>query len=109
MKGHFHSDFISAIYDKKKLVITFLSRDKGLLRRKCAPMDYAVGKREKSGIERYWFWDYESDKGPHTLGLKAIQIRDLTIIEESFEPSEFIDWDTKRSQWSVKRDWGRFS
>ncbi len=110
MKGKYYSEFISAIHNKKKVMITFYSKeDRGSLKRKCAPMDFAIGRRERSGIVKYWFWDYESDEGPHTLGLSANQIRDLKVLEESFEPSEFITWNTRKSQWAVKRDWGTYS
>ncbi len=95
MKGNFHSDFISAIHNKRKVMITFSSKEKGFLRRKCAPMDFAIGKREKTGITKYWFWDYEGDKGPHPLGLAGNKINEFVILEESFDPSEFIFWKTR--------------
>ena len=107
MKDAFHSEFISAIHNKKKVMITFYSHeDKDYLQRKCAPMDYAASRRDRSMTLKYQVWDYDSDKKPHPLGLLADQIRSFVVLEESFEPSEFINWDTRKSPWSVERDWG---
>ena len=51
-------------------------------------------------------WDYESDAEQHTLSLKLEQISDIEMLEKTFEPSEFVTWQT---DWIVPRDWGQYS
>lgn len=51
-------------------------------------------------------WDYESDIEQHTLSLNPEQISGIEMLEETFEPSEFITWPTN---WIVPRDWGQYS
>ena len=69
-------------------------------------MDYAAGSRIKDGVPRYWVWDYESDKKTHTLPLRNERIISLKTLDESFDPSEFVTWDTN---WKIARDWGQYS
>ena len=103
-------EFIKAINNKKKVSITFYSKeDSGLLKRKCAPMDYGPSRLAKSKNDRFHLWDYESDIRKHTLSLNPQQIKSLEVLEETFDPSEFITWDTKSSPWFIKRNWGQYS
>lgn len=103
-------DFINAMHTKKKVRVTFFSKeDSGILIRKCAPMDYGPSRRAKDQDDRFHLWDYESDTNQHTLSLNPSQVRSIEILAESFEPSEFITWDTKKSPWFVNRDWGEYS
>ena len=51
-------------------------------------------------------WDYESDIEQHILSLKPEQISGIEMLEGTFEPSEFVTWQT---QWIVPRDWGQYS
>lgn len=102
-----HDLFINAIHTKKKLKVQFYSEEDGsYIERLCAPMDYAVGKRIKDGIPRYWVWDFESDKTNHTLPLKAERIEYMIETSEAFEPGSFVSW---TPDWVVSRDWGQFS
>lgn len=97
-------------YAQKKVRVAFFSKeDFGTLIRKCAPMDYGPSRRTKEKSDRYHLWDYESDIKVHTLSLNPQQIQDIEVLDESFEPSEFITWDTKQSPWFVTRDWGTYS
>jgi len=103
-------EFIQAIRDKRKVRVTFYSReDEGSLVRKCAPMDYGPSRRAKLKNNRFHLWDYESDTQKHTLSLNPDQISRLEVLKETFNPSEFITWDTKQSPWFVKRNWGIYS
>ena len=103
-------EFIRAIHAKKKVRVTFFSReDHNVLIRKCAPMDFGPSRRTKVKNHRYHFWDYESDTKTHTLSLNPDQIQKIEVLDETFDPSEFITWNTKRLPWYVKRDWGTFS
>jgi hypothetical protein len=103
-----HEEFIQAIHAKKRVKINFRSKeDRGsVLTRICAPMDYGPGKKQKDGGSRYWFWDYTSDTKAHTLGLSDGQIMSMTVTDDEFDPTEFVDWAT---DWIIPRDWGSCS
>lgn len=104
--------FIEAIRGKRKIELTFHSKEDGhSITRKCAPMDYGPSKRKgvKDKITPLFHsWDYESDsdKGPHTLSLLREAIIDMRVLDEKFDPGEFIDWSTN---WFISRDWGGYS
>lgn len=103
----FKDIFIKSIHSKNKIKITFYSKEDGCnLVRTCAPMDYGPSRRAKLKNNRFHLWDYESDTQKHTLSLNPDQISRLEVLEETFNPSEFITWDTKQSPWFVKRNWG---
>ena len=103
-------DFIQAIRDKRKVRVTFYSKeDEGLLVRECAPMDYGPSRRAKQKNVRFHLWDYESDTQSHTLSLNPEQISNLEVLNEYFDPSEFITWDTTESPWFIPREWGLYS
>ena len=102
--------FIQAIRDKRKVRVTFYSKeDGGLLTRKCAPMDYGPSRRAKQQNDRFHLWDYESDIERHSLRLNPEQISKLEVLDEIFDPSEFITWDTTENPWFIPRDWGQYS
>ncbi len=103
----FVQEFIQAIHNKRKVRITFYSREDGcVLVRKCAPMDYGPSRRAKMKNDRFHLWDYESDTGVHTLSLNPEQVQSLEVLDEMFEPAEFVTW---RPNWIVRRDWGQYS
>jgi hypothetical protein len=103
-------DFIAAIRAKKKVRVTFFSKeDRGTLVRKCAPTDYGPSRKAKAKNDRYHVWDYESDTTEHSLSLKRGQIQQIEILDESFEPSEFVTWNVEQFPWFVPRDWGIYS
>lgn len=98
-----HPRFIQAIHDKKKVCVRFYSEaDSGVLDRVCAPMDYGPGREIQDGLNRYWFWDYAGTTNPHTIGLVPLQIMDLQILGEDFNPAELT---VRPTQWSIPRDW----
>jgi len=102
--------FINAIHELLKVQVTFFSiEDNQLLVRTCAPMDFGPSRRAKEKNDRYHFWDYDSDKLRHTLSINPEQVRKIVILEENFDPSEFVTWDTIKSPWFIKRDWGKYS
>ena len=106
----FKAQFIQAIHDKRKVRLTFYSKeDGGLLTRKCAPMDYGPSRRAKQKNDRFHFWDYDSDTQKHTLSLNPEQISNLQVLDDTFEPAEFITWDITKSPWFISRDWGPYS
>lgn len=103
-------DFVDAIREKRKVRITFFSKDdNAIISRKCAPMDYGPSRRAKAQNDRFHLWDYESDKTNHTLSLNPEQMREIDVLEETFDPSEFITWDRTGKPWFIERDWGEYS
>jgi len=102
--------FTKAIHDKKKLRVTFFSKEDGhQLTRTCAPMDIGPSRRAADKSDRFHMWDYDSDQGKHTLGLPFAQIVKMEVLDLGFEPADFITWDTKQSPWFIPRDWGNHS
>lgn len=99
--------FIAAIHGKKKVNLTFYSKeDGGILTRLCAPMDYGPSRRAHDKSDRFHLWDYESDQKNHVLSLLPDQVIDIAILAEAFDPADFITWQTN---WFVPRNWGRYS
>lgn len=102
-----HETFINAIHSKNKLLVHFFSKeDRGTLVRTCAPMDYGPSRRARVKNNRYHFWDYDSDTRSHTLSLNPEQIQSIEVLEDKFDPAEFVTWATS---WFVQRDWGKYS
>jgi hypothetical protein len=99
--------FIGAIHAKKKIRVTFYSKeDTATIQRTCAPMDYGPSRRAHEKNDRFHFWDYDSDKERHVLSLNPEQLTDMRVLDEDFEPSEFVTW---RTPWLIPRDWGAYS
>jgi hypothetical protein len=106
----FKDDFIAAIHNKTKILLTFLSKEDGaIIVRTCAPMDFGESRRLSDKIDRFHLWDFDSDTKEHVLSIKPEQIKALVILRDKFEPSEFITWSTTKSPWFIKRDWGIYS
>ena len=72
-------------------------------------MDYGPSRRAKEKNDRFHLWDYESDTHVHTLSLSPNQIQRIDIMDETFDPGEFVTWNLATSPWFVKRDWGQYS
>lgn len=103
-------EFIQAIREKTNVRLTFHSKeDLTFLTRRCAPMDFGPSRRTRAKDDRFHLWDFESDKAPHVLSLSPIQIAGMEFLEDHFDPSEFVSWDTTSSPWHVPRDWGTHS
>jgi len=84
-----HAQFMEAIKEKRKVSVRFYSHaDGGTLDRICAPLNYGPGDAH-DGLNRYWFWDYASNTGIHTLGLVPKQIEDLRLLGEVFDATDF--------------------
>lgn len=105
-----HGTFISGVEGRRKVILTFVSKeDAGRhLTRTCAPMDYGPSRVAKDQSDRYHFWDYDSDSpgGRHTLSLLPEQVVSIVETAESFDPVEFVTWETN---WHHPRDWGEYS
>ncbi len=102
--------FIQAIRDTRKVRVTFFSKeDARNLVRICAPMDYGPSRRAKDKSDRFHLWDYDSDAKIHVLSLLPNQIVGIETLQDTFDPVEFVTWNTAKSPWFVTRDWGAFS
>jgi len=102
--------FVEAIHSKRKVLITFYSKeDAGVLRRICAPMDFGPSRRARVKNNRFHLWDYESDTGQHALSLNPEQIITIELLPDTFDPAEFVSWNTSKHKWFVARDWGMYS
>ncbi|MFZ1288513.1 MAG: hypothetical protein WAR79_00360 [Melioribacteraceae bacterium] len=102
----FEELFIEAIHNKKLISIKMNSKEKGIIQRICVPFDFGPGKRYKDGINRFHVLDLDSPDGKHNLGILPTQLIDLEILDESFEPGDYVTWKTN---WIVPRDWGEYS
>lgn len=106
------AQFIAAIHSKRKIRITFNSKeDGGSITRVCAPMDYGASKRFKDGIDRFHVWDYFPDggKNPHPIPIEASRFQSIETFDETFNPADFVTWSTTQSPWLVPREWGQYS
>lgn len=87
----YRDKFIQAIHDRNQIQLSFFSKDDGsVIVRRCAPMDFGPSSRAADKSDRYHCWDYDSDKIQHVLSLLPNQIKDMTVIDKKFEPSEFV-------------------
>ena len=98
--------FADAINRKQMVMVRFKTQSGQVLLRRCAPLDYALAKRANIKRFKFHFWDFDKN---HLLSLDAEQIIELVVTDEDFRPKEFITWDTKASQWLIKRDWEIYS
>jgi hypothetical protein len=104
------ASFISAIRDKKIIELSFYSKEDGrVLVRRCVPFDFGPSRRSKIKNDKFHFLDLNSDEGAHPLSLTPEQIFDINVLEETFNPTHYVSWDTSKSPWSVERDWGNVS
>lgn len=99
--------FLQGIHEKKYLSVDFVAKEDGLLRnRKCVPFDFGPSSRGNDKSDKFHFLDLNSPNGKHSLGVFPEQVKSIVLIEESFEPSEYITW---TPNWIVDRDWGVYS
>lgn len=101
-----HTKFLQAIQDKKYILMTKNTKDKGIIERRCVPYDYAVGKNHKSdNTPRYWTWHLETK---HPSPTKERDVIEIKILDECFDPGEYVTWSSPYN-WSTPRDWGVYS
>jgi len=104
--------FIDAIFNKKLIELSFFSKEDGcVITRKCAPMDFGQSRRFKDNIERYHVWDYFPDGGrkPHPILIEPENVKSMKILDQLFDPKDFVTWNLNINPWHVRRDWGQYS
>ncbi len=101
-------NFLKAIDNKLKVKITFNSKDRGQITRFCIPFDFGPSQKKDSldRSSKYHVFDLNSPEGRHNLSINPNTVVDIEILEESFEPSEFVKW---TPSWIYARDWGIYS
>lgn len=92
--------FINAIQSKAVVQVTFNSKEKGMLTRKCIPFDIVPSDKSKDGKERFNFYNLD---GKHNLSLIREQVMAIELTKESFKPNNYITW--SQIDWFIKRDW----
>jgi len=99
-----HQQFIEAIQSKRKVWLQhFSAADSAVIDLVCAPMDYGPAMVRPDGVNRYRLWDYTSNNGSNLLALLPEQILELSVLGETFDPSDFGE---PPARWSIPRDWG---
>lgn len=99
--------FLTAIREIKVVKIKFIDKKGNHKNRNCIPYDYAYSNIENNPEEqKYHFYDLDSPDGSHNLSLSDKQIITINITDESFNPANYIKW---TPNWTVKRNWGKYS
>lgn len=101
-----HDKFIRAIHEKRVLQVKVNSFEKGIISRKCIPFDYGPSRKYNDKQNRYHFYDLDSPDGPHNLPILPRQLIDIDILEETFNPKDYVKW---KPNWFVTRNWGDYS
>ena len=99
-------DFVNAINNKRLLLITFDSKEKGEIKRTCVPFDFRPSNKYKDGYDRFHFLDLDSPDGKHNLSILPEQIIDIELLNKEFDPSTYIKW---TPNWHIPRGWGIYS
>ena len=104
-----HDIFVQAIKFRRKILLKYFSK-KGtpLQARLCVPMDYSKSLGTDT-YDCYHFWDFKYGMTRFPLILFSNQITAMEVVEQFFDPKEFVTWDTKKLGWFMKRDWGQVS
>ncbi len=98
---------ITAINGLKMIELTFNSKEKGKITRVCIPFDIGPSKKYKDGLNRFHFYDLNSPEGKHNLSILPHQIFKIEILDEIFNPGDYITWSP--INWIISRNWGKYS
>ncbi|WP_299013045.1 hypothetical protein [uncultured Photobacterium sp.] len=103
----YQDNFVNAIQHRKKVRLTYISKDNGVVTTKiCAPIDFGPKRLAQNQSDRYHLWDFEGEQRHHILSLLPESIVKMEVLPEIFLPEDFVVWPTN---WFVKRDWGEYS
>ena len=86
-----HGIFAEGLALKKRLKLTFFSKERGRnVRKVCAPLHYSKGKAHGDGLDCYYFWDYGAGgAGNHVMALSPMEILSMERTQEPFDIGEF--------------------
>lgn len=95
-----------AIKEMKIVELSVNTFEKGMIIRKCIPFDIGISNKYKDALVRYHFLTLDSPEGNHNLSVLLKDINYIKILDECFNPKDFINWPTN---WKLPRDWGKYS
>lgn len=99
-------NFLKAIDEKLKIRITFNSFEKGEITRICIPFDFGPSQKDDAidKTEKYHVLDLDTpEEKPHNLAVAEDRMISVQVLQESFEPGEYVTWSPS---WIYPRDWG---
>lgn len=99
-----HALFIKSLHEKRILTIVYDSKDKGVITRKCAPLDYGPSQRKGKVFpgDKYHVYDLNSPDGAHPIAMSPDRIVSMAATNDFFNPSSFITWEV---HWIIPRNW----
>ncbi len=96
----FEERFKQALRSKHQIKVAFhVPAERQTLVRVCAPLDYGPDKVQHDGANHFHVWAYENVNGAQLLSLDPAQVRRLEILDDEFDPTDFM--------WFLSRDWGQ--
>jgi hypothetical protein len=100
-----HEVFVRALREKKKVKLTFFSREQGCNAEKvCGPIVYSR-PLARDDSDSYYFWDFDSGESEHLLCLSAPQIVSMELAEEPFDVLEFFTSEGEIDDSRCESDW----
>lgn len=103
-KEHY-SLFVQAINEKKKIKMIKKDKNGNIVEKYYIPRDFSAWSRSKTWIEKYWNYNIEDE---HTSQTRQEDVIEITVLNETFNPADYIDWDWPYD-WKIKRDWWIYS
>jgi hypothetical protein len=105
-----HQLFLDAIAAKRRVSVRFKHpKEVREMVCTCAPLDFGPLRGSKDPEPRYQLWDLDAKRRPFNLALRASEILELKLLEETFDPASIITWAFKAGAWAIPRDWAEFS
>jgi len=102
-----YQDFLKAINEKLLVRIVVNSPQKGMMLRKCVPLDYD-GPRQayQDNLNQYHFYDLDCRDGERHLSVDSVQLVGVKLLDEHFDPAEYV---SGTPNWKIPREWGVYS
>lgn len=105
-----HQLFLDAIATKRRISVRFNHpKERREMVRTCAPLDFGPLRGSIDPEPRYQLWDLDARRKPFNVALRAGDILEMKLLDETFDPSAIITWAFKAGAWAVPRDWAEFS
>ena len=103
-----HEEFVDCLRRRKRAKVVFVSqKDGGELRERiCAPMDYGPDRRAADKVNKYQFFDLDAG---HPFMKLPDEIERFEVLDQDFDPADFVTWSLQLHPWSLDREWGRYS
>jgi hypothetical protein len=105
-----HECFLAAIAQRRQLTFAYLDaktqRERIIVG---APLDFGPLRGAHDITARYQLWDLGAKRPPFNVTARAIEVRQIELLDATFDPAAIIKWTFKPNAWTVVRDWGDFS